>query len=167
MPMHLHEAARWAMPTPHSVIKQSWKTRNSSMKQAWNGTNQNKNKPPGPPLQHKLVNRDTTWTGSRGHLRVRGRVGNVGFRSATAVWVWRNRKLIRTLVSSWAFARLSTAIAKNTFRSVSFGEQLRKTPSHSRYSKLFPCCCHYPSFPTYSHQYITHWPLTPLLCLHL
>lgn len=43
----------------------------------------------------------------------------------------RNRNPVRTLVSSWAFARLSTAIAKKTFRSVSLGEQLRKNYLHT------------------------------------
>lgn len=75
----------------------------------------------------------------------------------------KNQKSKLTLVSSWAFARLSTAIAKKTFRSVSVGEQLRKI-LHIANTANGSSSATTTLLSPFQPWYITDKPLTPLLC---
>lgn len=75
-----------------------------------NQTDQNESGPLGSYQQCELAHRGTAWR----------EVSALG--PAAVAQVWRTRSHVLTLVSSWALARLSTAMAKKTFRSVSVGE---------------------------------------------
>lgn len=117
-----------------------------------NQRERNESGPLGSYQQCKLAHRGTAW------MEVSA------FGPAAVAQVWRTRSHVLTLVSSWALARLSTAMAKKTFRSVSVGEQLRKNLHIANRESNCSSPTLQPSFSTSTHGYITGGSLAPLLC---